>query len=162
VETVTGKQPGTTVDAAARRVRALRGNSFGTLVMLVVQYGLGIGVTLFVNVPDADKNSGVGGAFGKAMSNGPAALATHAGIGLLLIVSSVAALVRALLLRRPAVVVPSALGLLSIIGAAFSGAAFVDKGQNSASMTMAVLTGVALLCYAVNIYLLPAPAKTGD
>jgi hypothetical protein len=135
-------------------VDRMRRASFGALVTLLLQYGLGIGVNLFVTVPDADQHSGVGGAFGKAMSNGPAALAAHAGIGLLLIINAIVVLAQSLRSGVRAVAVASAVGLLSILGAAFAGAAFVSDGQNSASMTMAVLTGVALFCYGLNLYVL--------
>ena len=140
--------------ASAPAVARLRRASFGAVMALLVQYGLGIGVNLFVNVPDADKGKGFGAAFGKAMSNGPAALAAHAGIGLLLIINVIAVLVIALRTRHGGAIVSSIIGLLCVIGAAFSGADFVDKGQNSASMTMAVLTGVALACYVINLYIL--------
>lgn len=145
----------------ARHLRPLRAMSLGTLVTLVLEYGLGIGVNLFVNVPDADKGVGVGKAFGKAMS-GPAGLAAHAGVGLLLLIAALSVLVRGLLAHRPAVAVLSVLGFLSVVGAAFSGASFVNDGRNSSSMTMAVLTGVAMICYALNLYLLPpAPRRRG-
>jgi hypothetical protein len=143
----------------ARHASALRAGSLGTLFLLIAQYGLGVGVNLFVHVPDADQNAGVGGAFGKAMSNGPAALAAHAGIGVLLVLAAIAVLVRALLIRRPALAACSIVGLLCIVGAAVSGAAFVSNGQNSASMAMAVLTGVAVLSYVLNLFLLPAAAS---
>lgn len=135
-------------------VERMRRASLGSLLALLIEYGLGIGVNLFVNVPDADKNKGVGAAFGKAFSNGPAALAAHAGIGLLLIVNVIVVLVLALRTRIVPVVVSAIVGFLCVIGAAFSGASFVDKGDNSASMAMAMLTGVALACYAINLYVL--------
>jgi hypothetical protein len=136
----------------------LRRASLGSLLVLLVQYGLGMGDNLFVNVPAADQGVGVGKAFGKALSNGPAALATHAGIGVLLVVNVIVVLVFAVRARRTAVTVSSAVALLCVIGASFSGAAFVNDGTNSgangASMTMAVLTGVALACYGINLYVL--------
>jgi hypothetical protein len=132
----------------------LRRASFGALLALLIQYGLGMGVALFVNIPDADKGKGSAAAFGKALSNGPAALAAHTGVGLLLIVNVIVVLVLAIRTRLLPMVVSAVVGLLSVIGAAFSGAQFVDKGTNSSSMTMAVLTGVAIACYAINLYVL--------
>jgi hypothetical protein len=137
-------------------VARLRRSSFGAVMALIVQYGLGMGVNLFVNVPDADKGKGMGAAFGKAFSNGPAALAAHAGIGLLLVINVIVVLVTAFRARHRVALVSSIVGALCVIGAAFSGATFVDKGANSASMTMAVLTGVAIACYAINLYVLGA------
>ena len=51
--------------------------------------------------------------------------------------------------HRGAIAAPAA-GLAAIIAAAFAGAAFVSSEQAGASMAMAVLTGVALLCYLAN------------
>jgi hypothetical protein len=44
----------------------------------------------------------------------------------------------------------------SLIGAALSGARFVGNQQASASMSMAVRAGTALLLYLIILYLLPA------
>ena len=51
--------------------------------------------------------------------------------------------------------------LLAIVGAAASGAAFVDSGADGDSLTMALLTGVALFCYAVGLFVL-GPAASSD
>ncbi|MBS2962252.1 hypothetical protein KGA66_04290 [Actinocrinis puniceicyclus] len=146
----------TPVPASTARLRRA---SLGALFALLVEYGLGMGVNLFVNVPDADKGKGTGAAFGKAMSNGPAALAAHAGIGILLILNVIVVFVLALRSRQRAATVSSLVALLCVLGAAFSGAAFVDKGANGSSMTMAVLTGVAMACYAVNLFVLGSDRK---
>jgi hypothetical protein len=138
-----------------RRLAALRGNSFGVLMMLIVQFAIGIVVNLDVTVPAADKGSGLLGAIGKALSAGPVALGVHAGLGLLIIVSAVALVVRSVLARHTAVIVASAVGLLAIIAAAANGASFVsDGGQSSASLAMALATAVALICYAVSLFVL--------
>lgn len=42
-------------------------------------------------------------------------------------------------------------GLLAIAGAAVSGASFVDQGETYASMSMAILSGAAMLCYLINL-----------
>jgi hypothetical protein len=42
------------------------------------------------------------------------------------------------------------------VGAAASGAAFVGSGADGDSLAMALLTGVALLCYAVSLFTLSA------
>src|SRR5258708_25619192 len=38
----------------ARRIAGLRGNSLGISLMLIAEYGLGIGVSLYVHIPAAD------------------------------------------------------------------------------------------------------------
>jgi hypothetical protein len=52
--------------------------------------------------------------------------------------------------------------MLALVGAAAQGAAFVDQGHPSASMIMAVLTGVALLSYGVSLYLLGSPGQQSN
>jgi hypothetical protein len=142
----------------ARLALNLRRTSFANLVLLLVEFGLGMGVNLFVNVPGADQGVGTAKGFGKAFS-GPPAIATHAGIGVLLFLGATMVAVRALRVGF-ALAASSVVAWLAIIGAAVQGATFISSGQNSDSMTMAVLTGVALLCYSFNLYVLGAPDRS--
>jgi hypothetical protein len=73
-------------------------------------------------------------------------------LGLLLGLVAIGVLVQAVVARHPGAVVSSALGLLALVCAAAAGASFTSSGDAADSMAMAVLTGVALLCYAVNLY----------
>jgi hypothetical protein len=141
-----------TTERPAGRVRGLRRVSLAALVILLVQYGLGMYVNLYVTIPGADHGQGLG----KAISNGPAALSVHAVLGLLLVLAAIGVLVQALIARRWAVLTAAAIALVAIIGAAFAGEGFVGQGQAAASMTMAVLAGVAILCYGTAVYLLPS------
>jgi vacuolar-type H+-ATPase subunit I/STV1 len=145
-----------TAERSAGRLKALRRASFASLVLLLIQYVLGMYTNIYVTVPSADK----GGGLGKAISNGPAALSVHAVLALLLILSAIGLLVQAIMARYWAVLAAAAVGLIAIIGAAFSGANFTNNGgQDSASMTMAVLAGVAMLCYGTALYLLSSPRQ---
>lgn len=140
----------------ARRVKAMRRASFAALVLLLIQYVLGMYVNLYVTVPTADKGQGMG----KAFSGGPASLTVHAVLGLLLILSAIGLLVQSLMARYWGVFAAAVIALVTVIGAAFSGADFVNKGgPDSSSMTMAVLAGVAMLCYGTVLYLLSAPRR---
>ncbi len=132
----------------------IRRASLGTAVALLVQYGLGMWVNLYATIPARDQGGGEFAAIGRALSNGPAGLAIHTVLGLLLLVGSVVPVVRAVASRRPAFIVTSGLSLLAILGAGASGAAFVNAGSNGASLGMALLTAVALLCQVVNLFLL--------
>ena len=143
--------------AADRRIERLRGASMGAAVMLVIQFGLGIGVNLYVTLPAAGSG---GRSIGQAFSNG-ALLAAHAVFGLLLIVTSVSLLVRAIIARHRPVIVTSAVGLLAIIAAAGFGASFVNSSKNGASLGMALATGVAMLCYLVSLMVLGRPSQRG-
>lgn len=145
-------------DQRARRIRALRLNSAGISAMLLVQYGLGIGVNLYAEVPDADHGIGIAAAAGRALTSQPVVLALHTALGLLMLVAGVTVLVRAIRARRRLAIAASALGFAAIIGAAVSGATFVSDGHDSASLAMALLTGVALLCYLANLLTVVPPA----
>jgi len=138
----------------ADRPLLLRRISLGMVAGLLVQYGLGMIVNLYVSVPARDQGAGVLTATGRALASGPAALAVHAALGLLLILGAVNLVIRAALLRQRLVAWLSAAGLLAIVGAAASGAAFVSSGADGSSLAMALLTGVALLCYAVSLFAL--------
>jgi hypothetical protein len=140
---------------SARQVAALRGNTFGVLVMLIVQFAIGITVNLYATIPAKDRGSGIFGAVGRALTSGPASLATHAGLGLLIVLAAVALLVRSIVTRHTASIVLSAIGLAAIVSAALNGARFVaDGGPASASLAMALSTAVAMLCYALGLLLL--------
>jgi len=133
----------------------IRRASLAVLAVLVLEYGIGVYVSLYATVPRADHGAGLA----TAIARGPAALSTHAVLGLLLGLGAIAVLVQAVRTRRPAVIVTSALGLFAIAVAAATGASFTSTGEAVDSMGMAVMTGVALLCYAANLYLLPRPAS---
>jgi hypothetical protein len=157
VSTGTTTVPGTAGRLTARRVRRLRRAGFGAFVMLVVQFALGIYVNLYVPVPGADHGQG----FGQAIANGPAGITLHIVLGLLLILAAAGFLVQAILARRPALIAVGAAGLLAMIGAAAAGSTFAGSGRDSASMAMALLATVGLLCYGTSLFLLPRPAA-GD
>ena len=140
--------------AQAARLNALRGNSMGAAVLLILQYALGIGVNLYVSVPAADQGAGLATAVGRSLANGPVALSVHSALGLLLVVTGISALARAILARHPALIVTSAVGLAAITGAGFSGAAFVGNGKDAASLAMALFTALAMLSYLASVFIL--------
>ncbi len=136
--------------AASAGAARLRRASLAVLVLIVAEYGLGMYVNLYVTVPRADHGRGVGG----TIANGPATLSVHAVIGLLLGLGALGVLVQAAMARRLGVIVASAAGLFAVALAAVAGASSASSGKAADSMAMAVLTGVGLLCYAANLYLL--------
>ena len=76
-------------------------------------------------------------------------------IAMLLFIAACLAVVFGLTVRYTAVRAASVLGWLCIAGAAVSGAASVNAGGAKAdSLTMAILTFVAMACYGVNLYVL--------
>ena len=110
----------------------LRTNSAAICVVLLVQYGLGMGVNLYAQVPPADQGTRLAVAVGRALTSQPVVLAAHTALGLLMLVAGITVLVRAIRARHHKAMATSALGLAVIIGAAFSGATFVSKGQAGA------------------------------
>ena len=56
-------------------------------------------------------------------------------------------LLRAIALRDMAVIAPVATGLAALLGAFAAGEVFVRNDESSASLSMAILTSVALLSY---------------
>jgi hypothetical protein len=131
----------------ARRLSGLRKNSIAIFVMILAQYGLGMDVNLYAQVPAADHGAEVATALGRALTSQPAVLAVHTALGLLMLLAGISVLARALLARHRRAIAASAAGLAAIVAAAVSGATFVSNQQAGASMAMAVLTGVALLSY---------------
>ena len=111
--------------------------------MLVVQYGLGIFLNLYVPVPAADQRAGIV----QAIANGPYAITVHALLGTALIVIAVVLLFRTIGGRDPMMIALAAGAFGSIAGAFVAGELFVRGNSSSASFAMAMLTGVALLCY---------------
>ena len=139
------------------QLEIIRRTSFGMTVALLIQYALGMVVNLYVTVPASDQGGGVLVAIGRAFANGPVALAILAGLGRVLVLGTVSLVVRSVASRRRPLIWLSSLTLLAVLGAAFNGAAFVNSGNDGSSLGMALLTGVALLCLAVTLYVTGAP-----
>jgi hypothetical protein len=124
-------------------LEAVRQVSLAALIMLVVQYGLGIILNLYVPVPASDAHAGLT----QEVANGPVMLTLHALLGLALVGAALVLLVRAVRMEDRVIAVLAAAGLTAVGGAFASGEIFVRNGQSGASLAMALLTGVALLCY---------------
>jgi len=165
-----GQSPATSIStpaspaAAVRRARLarVRRGSVAVGVLIVAEYVLGMYVNLYVAVPAADAGHGLG----TTIAAGPALLTAHAVLGLALTLAALAILAQAILARRPAVIAAAAAGLVALALAASAGSGFTATGKPAESMAMSVLTGVALLCYAVTGYLRPGqsgqPGETGQ
>jgi len=125
-----------------RRAR-LRHISVTMLVMLVIQYGLGIILNLYVEVPASDAHAGIL----TEIATAPAVLTVHAVLGVALIGTAVLLVGTAAQIRDRLLAVLATAGLTTLGGAFGAGEIFVRSGQDTASMAMAVLTGLALLCY---------------
>ncbi|HWD51024.1 MAG TPA: hypothetical protein VG412_01385 [Acidimicrobiales bacterium] len=142
-------------DAAPGMARDLRTNCFAAVVMLVIEFGLGMWTNIYANLPAVDRGRGMFAAFGHAVADGPVGLSLHAIVGTLLVVTGVSAVVRAALTRSPLSISVTGVALLAILAAWSSGARFVGDMSKGPSLTMAIATGVALLCYVVLLFVPP-------
>jgi hypothetical protein len=111
--------------------------------MLTLQYGLGMILNFYVEVPAADAHAGIV----TEITTAPLALTAHALLGVALVGTAILAVARAVALRDRLLAVLAAAGLAAIVGAFVAGEMFVKNGQDSTSFAMAMLTGAALLSY---------------
>lgn len=153
--TETGARP---VAAAATRLAQLRRTSFLVLVVILIEFGLGMYVNLYVTVPKADHGANIG----SLISNGPGILSAHLVVGLVLGLGAISALIEAIRSRHVGAIIAAALGLGVLAAADGTGASFTTAGGHAAdSMVMAILTAVALLCYGLILYAVRPPAQSG-
>jgi hypothetical protein len=149
---MTGAQTAAPPSARNRQSRqaGLQRASLAILIVLIVQFALGIGVNLYVTLPAAG-HPGHSSWFG----NGPL-LALHATLGMILVLAAVFVLVRAIMARNVTLIVTSAAGLVAIGLAFFFGASFTEKLTDGYSLGMAISFAAALACYAIGLYTLTA------
>jgi hypothetical protein len=121
----------------------LRRTCLATLIALVAQFGLGMWLNLYVQVPAADQHAGIT----QEIKNGPLLLTVHALLGTYLIGAAILLLVKAIRVRSGKVILAASAGLGAIFGAFIAGELFVKNGETKASLWMALLTGISLLCY---------------
>ena len=136
-------------DQASRLVR-LRLSSLGAVIMLIVQFVLGIIYNLYGTAPTSTKSVG--------LFSSPD-LALHVILGILLFIAALGQLIRAIAVRHPLSVWLSAVGLLAILAAGFAGLGFAGSGANGASLGMSLAFAVALACYVVLVFALPSSAS---
>jgi hypothetical protein len=154
-------------DAVPRRAlsdvksfKGLRANSLAVVIVLLIEFGLGMSVNLYATLPTSDHGKGMLPAFGGAVTGGPVVLALHALLGTFLLAGGIAALIRAFLIRRPLLLGLTGVALLSIIVAWISGSRFVGTMDNGASLAMALATAVSILCYVFILFLGGQTAET--
>ena len=136
----------------AGKLARVRGASLGVVAMLILQFILGIIYNLYGTAPTAKKSIG--------LFSSPD-LALHVILGILLFVAAVVLLIRAIGTRHALSIWLSAIGLVFIVGAGFSGLGFAGNGAAGASLGMSIGFAVALGCYIALLVAL-APAATAS
>ncbi|HUY97462.1 MAG TPA: hypothetical protein VMW47_07580 [Verrucomicrobiae bacterium] len=140
----------------------LRANALAAIVMLCVEFELGVGVTLYARLPRSDAGRGVLPGFAGALAGGPAILTVHALVGTLLLLTGTAAVVRAARARQTRLLAIAGVAAAALIAAWLSGSGFVGDGADAASLAMALATGIALLGYALILFLTPSRPGGGQ
>ncbi len=125
--------------------------------MLLIEYCLGISVNLYSTLPASDAGKSLFAGFAAAVGGGPLLFGLHALLGALLLITAFRALLRSARLGARGPVVLSAVGLLVIVAAWLAGSKFVGDMKNATSSTMALATAIAILCYALVIFLTAGP-----
>jgi hypothetical protein len=128
------------------RQARLRQANLAIVIVLIVQFALGISVNLYVTLPAAG-HAGHASWFG----NGPL-LALHASLGMFLVLAAIFVLVRSIAARNLTLIVTSAAGLVAIGLAFFFGSSFTSKLTDGYSLGMAISFAVALACYVIGLY----------
>jgi hypothetical protein len=152
--------PGKRSSPSRRRpvsVADVRRSCLTVLIMLVVQYVLGIFLNLYVSIPASDHDAG----FMHEIVSAPLSLTVHALLGLALLGAGIAVVVRAVAAGSRELTVLGAVSLAAMFGAFAAGEFFVrDGGSAGASMMMALLASVALLCYIAALTVASLPSRT--
>ena len=145
---MTGSQAVAPPAAQKRQSRQarLRQASLAIVIVLIIQFGLGIGVNLYVTLPAAG-HSGHASWFGNGLL-----LALHASLGMFLVLAAIFVLVRAIMARNAILIATSAGGLVAIFLAFSFGASFTSKLTNGYSLGMAIAFAAALACYTIGLY----------
>ena len=113
------------------------------LTGLVIQLALGMVLNLYIAMPAADGHV----SYLREIETAPGVLTAHALLAGLLLATAATMLLRAVALRDTAVIALTATAFAALLGAFAAGELFVRNDANGASLSMAILAGIALLCY---------------
>jgi hypothetical protein len=161
--TLTSSVPGDREPTSKARLRRAL---LVTLLLLLVQFCLGIGTNLYVAIPAHHSGahphnylSGSARSLGWALAHGPVVLVAHTLLGLILALSGLGVVVQALRCGRRLLSL-ALLGWATIIGAGFNGASFLDFLDTISSLIMALLFALSVLAYLVMLYLAPGDSTS--
>jgi hypothetical protein len=129
--------------------RRLRMASLGMIVMLILQFILGIVNNLYGTSPTSAQPIGL-------FSSGW--LAVHVILGFLVLITAGFLVYRSFTGGSAVVRWTSVIGVLAIAGAIGAGIGFTRSGANGASLGMSIGFAVALTCYVINLVVLPGDA----
>jgi hypothetical protein len=149
---------------------AIRPGFLSALIMLAIQFLLGMYVNLFVTIPTNHPGakppeyfSGVAqSVFWAITESGLPFLIVHAAFGLVIVAGAGFILVQAIRSRVASLIVTSSLGAFGVLGAGFNGGSFLNYNEDFSSMIMAAGLAVAMVAYVLGLYVTvqnSAPAR---
>jgi hypothetical protein len=151
------------------RNRPLRVSFLFALVMLVIQFMLGMAVNLFVTIttnhPGANPSeyfSGVAQSVTWAILHGHILVALHAGFGLILVIAAVGTLVQAIRAGGRGIVLSSVFGFIGVLGAGFNGGSYLNYHEDVSSLLMATGFAVAVVAYSAGLYIASAGGRQAE
>ncbi len=130
-----------------KKQRQLNFHAMGMIVLLVIQYLLGMITTLYITFPTSTKD-----AFMWKFAWEQLPLAAHIIVGLLLLLGTIALFVRAIMLRKNYWIWASGVGLAGVLLSIFSGSAFIPSQVSLYSLVMATGFIISLLSYFWGLY----------
>jgi hypothetical protein len=131
----------------AGRLARIRISSLGGVIMLIIEFILGVVYNLYGTAPTPAKSVG--------LFSSPV-LALHVIVAILLVIAAIGQLIRAIGTRHRLTIWMSAIGLVAILAAGFAGMGFAGNGAAGASLGMALAFAVALASYVVLVFALPS------
>src|SRR5579864_4862930 len=148
--------------ASDRSRQEFRTGFLTAVIMLIVQFLLGMGANLFVMIPlnhpganPPEYFSGVVQSVTWAILHGPILLVLHAILGLILVAFGVRLLVPAIRSQHRVTVITAVVGALAILGAGFNGGSYLNYHQDFSSMLMASFFAIAITSYVIGLWALP-------
>jgi hypothetical protein len=138
----------------------LRTLTIATLVLLILEFILGEITNLFVQIPSTHPGTASSGSPGLLPGLGWSLtqsslpfLQVHGALGLLLVLLSLVLIGLAIARRSWAWVISSLVGSVGLILAALGGVGFVNSGEATSSLVMALGFLLALIAYGMVLYL---------
>ncbi len=140
--------------------------TFDMLLLLGLQFFLGMWNNLFVTIPSSHPGANPPEYFGGVVQgliwaigqSGLVSLQTHVILGLTLLLVSILVIVSAYNNSERTWKIVAPIGTFGILGAAFNGASFINYGEHLSSMLMSIGFLIALIPYLVGLYQTPRTA----
>ncbi len=127
--------------------RSLRAHGILMVILLAVQYILGMINNFFVDFPQSDQPEVM---WRYAASQ--ASEISHIILGLLLLVSAIILVIRAIRAKSRNWIIVSVTGLIGIISAIYGGVTFIPSQNDQLSFVMAMAFIIAFLAYSWGVY----------